>query len=67
MCNLKECVFCRFWMEWCLSISIKSIWFNVLSKVGDSLLFFCLDDLSIDISGGVKVLYYYCIIVDFSF
>ena len=34
-------------------------------KARVSLLIFCLDDLSIDESGGIKVFHYYCVTVDF--
>ena len=37
-----------------LQISIKSVWFNVSFKVCVSLLIFCLDDLSICVSGVLK-------------
>ena len=49
-----------------LKIPARSIWSNVSFKVPVSLLIFCLDDLSIDISGALKspnivliLLYYY--------
>ena len=37
-----------------LYISTKSIWYNVSFKASVSLLIFCLDDLSIDVSGVLK-------------
>ena len=47
-----------------LSISVMSVDSSVTFKAFTSLLIFCLDDLSISVMGGVKVPYYYCIIVD---
>ena len=41
-------------MEYSLYISIKSIWSNVSFKARVSLLIFCVDDLSIDVSGVLK-------------
>ena len=52
MCTRKESVFCCFWMK--SSIYIKSMWANVSFKVSVSLLIFCLDYLSIDVSGVLK-------------
>ena len=37
-----------------LFIYIKSIWSNMLFKANVSLLIFCLDDLSIDVSGVLQ-------------
>ena len=37
-----------------LKISMRSISYNVSFKICASLLIFCLDDLSIGVSGGVK-------------
>ena len=53
MCTWKN-VYCTA-SEWTvLYISIKSIWYKVVFKTSVSLLIFCLDDLSIDISGVLK-------------
>ena len=52
MCICKECVFYSLGME--SSVGIKSIWSNVSFKASVSLLIFCLDDLSIDVSGVLK-------------
>ena len=41
-------------------------WSWVLFKASVSLLIFWLDDLSIDVTGVFKVLYYYCVTVNFS-
>ena len=49
MWTWKEYVFCCFWME-CF-IYIKYIWSDVSFKASGSLSIFCLDDLSIDVSG----------------
>ena len=40
----------------CSIISIKSIWSNVSFRACVSMLIFCLDDLSIDVSGVLKSL-----------
>ena len=48
-----------------LSISIKSNCSIILFRISVALLIFCLEDLSIDVS-GVKVSYYYFIPVNFS-
>ena len=48
-------------------IYIVYIWSTVSFKVIVSLLIFCLDDLLIDVSGVIKIYYYYCISFNFSF
>ena len=48
-------------------IAIRSNWSIVSFKVCVSLLIFCLFDLSIGVSGGIKVSQYYCVIVNFPF
>ena len=50
-----------------LHISIKFIWSNVLFKANVSLLIFCLDDLSIDVSEVLKYLTVSHIIVNIFF
>ena len=40
--------------------TIKSTWSNILFQVAISLLTFCLDDLSIDVSGMLKPLLLLC-------
>ena len=50
-----------------LRISMRFISFNVSFKTCVSLLIFCFDDLSIDVSGGVKFSYYYFVTINFSF
>ena len=50
-----------------LKISMRSISSNVSFKTCFSLLIFCFDDLSIGVSGVLKVSYYYCITVNFPF
>ena len=40
-CAWEECVFCCFWLQWC--INIKSIWSIVSFKACVSLLIFCLN------------------------
>ena len=42
-----------------LQISVRFIWSNMSFKACVSLLTFYLDDLSISVSGGVKVLHYH--------
>ena len=48
-----------------LKISIRFIWSNVLFKACVSTLIFCFENLSI--SEGIKILYYYCVVVIFPF
>ena len=50
-----------------LKISMRSISSNVSFKICISVLIFCFDDLSIGVSGDIKVFYYYCVTVNFSF
>ena len=61
MCTWEECVFCCFRMECSIKIPIKSIWSNASFKASISLFIFCLDDLSIAVSGVLKVPCYYCV------
>ena len=43
-------------LEWkALYITIKSNWFNISFKITISLLTFCLDNMSIDVSGVLNV------------
>ena len=65
-CALEKNVYSAVFGWSILHISINSIWSNVSFKASVSLLIFCLNHLSIDVSGGVKVPYYYCITVNFS-
>ena len=62
----KEYVFWCFLKECFLYVSIKFLSSKVLFKACISLLIFCLDDLSIDVS-GVLVSLIYCITIDFLF
>ena len=48
---LKQCFFFCYGMECSIYISIKFIQSNVSFKASVSLLIFCLDDPSIDVSG----------------
>ena len=50
-----------------LYISIRSNWSILSFEVCVSLLIFCLVDLSIGVSGGIKVSHYYCVTVIFPF
>ena len=52
VCTWEESVFCDFWVE--CSINIKSVWSVVSFKACVSLFIFCLDDLSIGVSGVLK-------------
>ena len=54
-CALEKNVFCSFWME-CFIYSFRSIWFHVSLKANVSLLIFCLNYLSIDVSEVYKSL-----------
>lgn len=47
-----------------LTLSVKSIWSSVPFKPIVSLFIFCLDDLSIDVSGMFKVSYSYCVVIN---
>ena len=53
-CAFEKNVYCAAFGWNVLYISIKFIWSNVSFKVSVSLLIFCLDDLSIDVSGVLK-------------
>ena len=55
MCTWKECAFKCFWIE-CASvyICVKFIWYDLLFKASISLLIFCMDDLSIDVSSVLR-------------
>ena len=63
MYNWEEWAF-LFVLEWHVSyISIKFIWSNMSFKASVSLLIFCLNDLSIDVSGALHfptILLWYC-------
>ena len=50
-----------------LKISMRSISSNVSFKTCVFLLIFYFDDLSIGVSGELKVSYYHCVTVGFSF
>ena len=50
-----------------LKVSVRSMSSNVAFKTCVSLLIFCFNDLSIGVSGVLKLFYYYCVIVNFSF
>ena len=66
-CALEKNVY-SFALGWnALKISMRFIWHNVSFKICVSLLIFCFNDLSIGVSGVLKVFYYYCVIVNFSF
>ena len=54
MCTWEECIFCSFGMECSINISLVSLVKSVNSCV--PYLIFCLDDLSIDVSGLLKSL-----------
>ena len=51
---LKRNVYCTVFGWNVLDISVRSIWSNVSFKTTVSLLIFCLDDLSIDVSGVLQ-------------
>ena len=61
MCTWKEWVFFCFWVEGPINI-YKSIWSNASFRACVSLLIFCLDDLSIAVSGMLNspLLLCYC-------
>ena len=55
----EECVFC------CIVLfkSVNYTWSNIPVKATVSLLTFCLDDLSVDVSGVLNVPYNYFVVV----
>ena len=66
MCALEKKVYSSAFGWNVLKILRRSISSNVSLKTCVSLLVFCFDDLSIGVSGVLKI-YYYCAAVNFSF
>ena len=55
MFTWKECAFKCFWIEWAsVYIYVKFIWYHLLFTASISLLIFCMDDLSIDVSSVLR-------------